>query len=142
MQTTETTYKVIDVKTGKVLKDNLDFYAGRAFMGDSSNVTMTETTTDIADALTRRANLIAAQEADDTIKTLEQIHVNSYGEFDKGCVCHNGDFYPVQLVNGEWVEIEPVEGAKWAGYACITCDRVFSDGGLLIAHPTEITYLQ
>lgn len=142
MQTTETTYKVIDVTTGKVLKDNVDFYAARAFMGDSSNVTMTETTTDVADALTRRAKLIAVQEADDVVKTLEQIPVNAHGEFYKGCVCHNGDFYPVQLVNGEWVEVEPLVDVKIAGYACITCDRIFSEGGLLIAHPHEVTYLQ
>lgn len=62
--TTETLYKVIDVNTGKVLKSDLDFYAGRAFMGDRDDVTMTEMTTDITDALRRRNNLIAVQEAD------------------------------------------------------------------------------
>lgn len=63
--TTPTTYKVIDVNSGKVLKDNLDFYAGRAFMGDRDDVTMTESTTDVADALERRAKLIAVQDADE-----------------------------------------------------------------------------
>lgn len=76
-------------------------------------------------------------------KSDEHIHVNEHGEFDKGCICGGGDFYTVdKKVGGDWHEVEPVEGAEWRGWGCISCNRIFSDKGILIAHPAKIAFQQ
>lgn len=60
-----TTYKVVNVNTGKVIKNNLDFYAGRYLMGDRDDVTMMESDANITERLERRQKLIKLQEAEE-----------------------------------------------------------------------------
>lgn len=58
-----TTYKIINCDTSEVVKENLEFYAARAFMGDSDNLCMMEMDADVEDRLERRRKLIAVQES-------------------------------------------------------------------------------
>ena len=71
-------------------------------------------------------------------QTTEHIHVNQWGEYDEGCICGDADFYTVIKQEGVWVEVEPV--IQWEGYACIGCNRIYNENGLMIAHPKEVMF--
>lgn len=60
----ETTYKIVNVNSSEVVKENLDFYAGRSFMGEDQNLCMMEQNADVEDRLERRRKLIAVQDAE------------------------------------------------------------------------------
>ncbi len=67
------------------------------------------------------------------------IRLNDSGEFVDGCVCGGNDFYTVVADGGRYREIEPV--TVWDGWGCVSCERVWSDAGVLLAHPDRIIWL-